>query len=267
MPGILKREFAPISDQAWKQIDEQAAKTIRSTLTCRRVVDFKGPYGWEFGAVNIGRLDVKGKEKSDVYWGTRRVQPIIEVREPFHLKQMELDDFGRGAADVDLDPVIETAIRVATFEDRAVYHGFEPGGIRGIAQATEHKGPGVPKNGNDFPTAVSLAVQMLIEANIEGPYSLVLGREPYFNLLSAGNQGYPPYKIVQEMLQGGEVLMSRALTGGILLSVRGGDFELSVGKDLSVGYADHTRDAVELYIAESFTFRVLEPKAAVVLGA
>jgi uncharacterized linocin/CFP29 family protein len=47
------------------------------------------------------------------------------------------------------------------------------------------------------------------------------------------------------------------------LSTRGGDYELTVGQDFSVGYAAHDREDVELYITESFTFRILEEKAAI----
>jgi uncharacterized linocin/CFP29 family protein len=57
-----------------------------------------------------------------------------------------------------------------------------------------------------------------------------------------------------------------ALQGGaVLLSTRGGDYELTVGQDLSVGYAIHDRADVELFLTESFTFRVLEEKAAIFL--
>jgi uncharacterized linocin/CFP29 family protein len=51
----------------------------------------------------------------------------------------------------------------------------------------------------------------------------------------------------------------------VLLSTRGGDYELTVGQDLSIGYAVHDRENVELYLTESFTFRVLEEKAAIFL--
>ncbi len=47
--------------------------------------------------------------------------------------------------------------------------------------------------------------------------------------------------------------------------MRGGDFELTVGGDWSIGYSDHTADVVRLYLQESFTFRVLSPEAAVPL--
>jgi uncharacterized linocin/CFP29 family protein len=45
--------------------------------------------------------------------------------------------------------------------------------------------------------------------------------------------------------------------------MRGDDFRLTVGEDFSIGYLDHDATTVSLYIEESFTFEVLEPRAAV----
>jgi uncharacterized linocin/CFP29 family protein len=56
---------------------------------------------------------------------------------------------------------------------------------------------------------------------------------------------------------------SPGLDGGVVISLRGGDFVLDSGEDLSIGYLDHTADVVRLYLEESFSFRVLEPDAAV----
>ena len=53
--------------------------------------------------------------------------------------------------------------------------------------------------------------------------------------------------------------------GGVVVSTRGGDFVLDLGQDLSIGYRDHDQAVVRLYVEESFSFRVLEPDAAVVL--
>ncbi len=52
---------------------------------------------------------------------------------------------------------------------------------------------------------------------------------------------------------------------GVVVSLRGGDFILDVGQDTSIGYLDHTADAVRLFFEESFSFRVTEPEAAVLL--
>jgi uncharacterized linocin/CFP29 family protein len=63
----------------------------------------------------------------------------------------------------------------------------------------------------------------------------------------------------------GPLVWAPGIEGGILLSLRGGDFEFDCGQDLSIGYLDHDADVVRLYIEESFSFRVLEPDAAVAL--
>ena len=47
--------------------------------------------------------------------------------------------------------------------------------------------------------------------------------------------------------------------------MRGGDFELDCGQDLSIGYVDHDGHVVRLYIEESFSFRVRDSDAAVTL--
>ncbi len=48
--------------------------------------------------------------------------------------------------------------------------------------------------------------------------------------------------------------------------MRGGDFLFESGEDLSIGYAGHDADAVQLYLEESFSFRVATPEAAVALS-
>ena len=49
------------------------------------------------------------------------------------------------------------------------------------------------------------------------------------------------------------------------LSLRGGDFVFESGQDISIGYLSHDAETVRLYLEESFSFRVLEPDAAVAL--
>ncbi|MEZ4309875.1 MAG: family 1 encapsulin nanocompartment shell protein [Polyangiaceae bacterium] len=65
-----------------------------------------------------------------------------------------------------------------------------------------------------------------------------------------------------EQIVDGPLVWAPVLDGAVFLSTRGGDFELTVGQDLSIGYASYERSRVELYLTESFTFRVLEPAAA-----
>jgi uncharacterized linocin/CFP29 family protein len=85
--------------------------------------------------------------------------------------------------------------------------------------------------------------------------------------MQAGKGGYPPHRIVRNLLGDGRITWSPILDGGVLMSARGGDFQLIVGQDIAIGYAGHDRDKVELYFTESFTFRVIEPAAAIELKA
>ena len=51
----LLREQAPISAQAWAEIDAEAKRTLKTLLAARRLVDFEGPLGWAAAAVPTGR--------------------------------------------------------------------------------------------------------------------------------------------------------------------------------------------------------------------
>jgi len=265
MPDILRREFAPISAVAWQELDSQAADVIRKVLAGRKIADFNGPHGWELGAVNLGRLKIaSGKKAGDVPWGVREVQPLIETRLAFTLKQQEIDDVTRGAADADIDALLDAAAKAARFEDEAIFNGFAAGGIDGIAKSAKVSAPKLPKDTNALPKAAAEVVKKMAAAGVGGPYAMVLNPDLYFDLMHETGQGYPPRRALEDIL-GGEILKSPVLNGGVIVSTRGGDFELTVGKDFSIGYASHNRDEVEFFLTESFTFRVLDPNAAAVL--
>jgi uncharacterized linocin/CFP29 family protein len=101
---------------------------------------------------------------------------------------------------------------------------------------------------------------------VNGPYALVASADAYDEMIETGEDGYPLRKRIEENIINHPIIWAPALkTGALLVTTRGGDFELSVGQDLSVGYTGRERDTVELYITETFTFRVLEDRAAIVV--
>ena len=71
---------------------------------------------------------------------------------------------------------------------------------------------------------------------------------------------------VVRKLVDGPLVWAPAVNGAVVLSLRGGDFELTVGRDLSIGYQSHTDKTVRLYLVESMAFRVLVAEAAVALA-
>lgn len=266
MVDILKRALAPITSEAWAEIDRVAKRTLEPYLSVRRVVDFSGPHGWTMAALNLGRLEVpENHTVGGVTWGTRMVLPLVEVRIPFSLEIFELDNVSRGAQDANLQPLEYAAIQAATFEENAVYRGFEAGGIDGILKVALHESIPLPPDPTHYPETVAQATLALKKAGVEGPYNLVVGQEAYKILRRGIVGGHRLLSVVEDMLLGGGVHWSSALTGGLLLSARGGDFELTVGQDISIGYSSHDRHKVDLFFTESFAFRVLDPAAAVAL--
>ena len=265
---LLKRELAPISGEAWEQIDEEARRVLKLHLAGRKVVDFSGPHGWTLGGVNTGRLvNIEAPAVPEVGHAIRDVRPLIELRSPIVLDILELDYAARGAGDLNLDPVIAAAERVARAEDSAIFHGFKGGNVTGIVEASPHA-PIDVQTKVDWPRVVSAAADKLRLAGVNGPYALVLGSPAFEELMSGGDDGYPLRKRITDSVAQTSLVWAPALKGGaLLISIRGGDYELTVGQDLSVGYASHDRTKVELYLTESFTFRILEDKAAILLRA
>ncbi len=260
---MLKRDHAPITPEAWKQIDEEARRVLQLNLAGRRVVDFDGPHGWQYAAVNTGSLKIKSEGSLGVPWGLREVVPLIEVRVPFELQIMELDNASRGAV-LDLPAVVSAAKKTAHAEDTAIFNGFKAGGFEGIIPSSPHAAITIPNDYADYPSIVGEAVEVLRRAGINGPYALALGPDCYAGLAQAAEDGHPIRERVERFLDGTMVL-APAVDGAVLLSHRGGDYQLSVGQDFSVGYAGHDKDNVYLYLTESFAFRVLDQAAAVYL--
>jgi uncharacterized linocin/CFP29 family protein len=62
------------------------------------------------------------------------------------------------------------------------------------------------------------------------------------------------------------VVWAPAVDGAVVLSQRGGDFELTVGQDFSIGYRSSDATTVDLYLEESVSFRINTPAAAVHLA-
>jgi uncharacterized linocin/CFP29 family protein len=261
----LLRELAPISSEAWKEIDEEATRTLKLLLAARRLVDFRGPKGWHKSAISLGRVKRPdaGLEEG-VEARIRQVQPLTELRKVFELSREELEVAGRGGKDADLDPVRFAARAAAVAEDRAVFQGLGAGGIEGIFEASAQNALTIPQQFEAYPDVVAEAVHRLRTAGVAGPYAIALGPRCYTGLTRSTQRGYPIIDHVRELVDG-PIVWAPAADGALVVSLRGGDFELTVGQDFSIGYLDHTAAAVRLYLQESFTFRVLSPEAAVPL--
>lgn len=261
----LLREQAPISQAAWKEIDAEATRTLKVLLAARQLVDFNGPLGWSTSAVSTGRtVKLSPALQEGVSARIRAVQPLIELRAPFEIAREELESIGRGAKDANLDSVRNASRAAAVAEDRAVFQGYPAAGITGMFEASAEQRLTIPDKFESYPEIVAEATHRLRSAGVNGPYGIALGPRCYTGLTRSTLRGVPIIDHVRQLLDG-PIVWAPAADGAVVLSLRGGDFELTVGQDFSIGYLDHTSTSVLLYIQESVAFRVLSAEAAVPL--
>lgn len=261
---ILRRAASLITPEAWAELDDRAKKVLAANLSARKFVDVEGPKGWSYSAHPTGRLDVAQKQPKDgVQYGMNRVLPLVETRHTFEMDIWELDNISRGAKDPDLSGFEKAAKEIALFEEKAVYKGLAEAGIEGLAAAA--KGRSVKLGGDDaekIVNAVSTAIFKLIGDAVEGPYALVASPKLWKAIYGTASC-YPISKHLGSLVD--KIILS-SQDDSYVVSLRGGDFELVLGQDLSLGFDERNGDKVRLFFTESFTFRVITPEAVVALS-
>ena len=262
----LHRELAPISDAAWASIEQEARRTFEQHVAARRVVDLTGPDGPELASVGTGHLSDVEAPADGVIAQLRTAQQLVQLRVPFTVNRQDVDDVERGAQDSDWQPVKDAAKKIAFAEDRAVFEGYPAAGIAGIRASSSNPALALPGDARDYMNVIARAVSSLRLAGVGGPFSLLLSADVYTMVSETTDHGYPIRNHVARVLDG-EIIWAPAIDGAFLLSVRGGDFELRLGQDLSIGYLTHDAGTVQLYFQESLTFLVYTSEAIVALTA
>jgi uncharacterized linocin/CFP29 family protein len=264
----LYRELAPVSDEAWADLSAEVRRTFIANLAARRAVDVIGPAGADLAAVNTGHLATVDSPGAGVHARLRQAQALVELRAPFDVSRHAVDDVGRGARDADWQPAKEAARRMAFAEDGTVFDGFAAAGVAGIRAASSNPAVALPQEVRDYPNAVAQALTTLRLAGVAGPYVLLLSADAYTAVSETSDHGYPVREHVARVIgDDGEIGWAPALRGGLVLSARGGDFELHLGEDLAIGYLHHDAETVTLYLQETLTFLVQTAEAAVTLTA
>lgn len=261
---MLYRDLAPISEEAWEEIDETAEKVLKSQLTARKVLNVVGPKGADYTVITEGRLaDVQ--TKGNVSYGNYKVRPLTEARIEFSMMRWELDNVIRGAKDVDYEPLEEAAKELARFEEEAVYNGLEEAIISGLSNEAEGETIKLGENPVEVLDAITQGVIKLRDGYAEGPYTLIASPDVYKKLMSK-DTGYPFADKVKKLI-GGDILLNRVIDGAYLLPKDHEDLEFTIGRDFSIGYQAHDIEKVRFFMTESFTFRVLDPAIIVKFDA
>jgi len=256
--------MAPLSNDMWKEIKDQAKSVLTTSRTVRKFSDVDGPYGPDFAAVSTGRFKVpREKWKTGINYGIREVLPLLEVRIPFELDRWELENIDRGAKDPALDNLDEAVKAVVNLEENIIYNGLSNAGIKGLAKSSQYPVENLPDNPSEVLKLIGAQINRLQQNGVEGPYSLVLEESYWLDLVNLTG-GYPIIQQLKDLLEG-QIIVNNNFNKSFLVSKRGGDYEMTIGQDTTIGYDAHDKRKINLFLTESFTFRVLSPEAVVVL--
>ncbi|HEV2309304.1 MAG TPA: family 1 encapsulin nanocompartment shell protein [Acidimicrobiia bacterium] len=262
----LFRELAPISEAAWTEIETEARRSLENFLGARKLVDFTGPHGWEASALSLGTIQAMPSGPVEgVDSARRQLQPYIELRARFALDRSELDAVDRGHTSPDLTAVTDAARKIALAEDHVVFRGYEGSGATGLVEASPHPAVELGDRFGEYPRWVAMAVARLRDAGVEGPYGAALGPRCYAGILETTEDGGYPVLERLRLILDGPVVSAPAVDGAVVLSLRGEDFELSCGEDVSIGFDRADAGQVFLYLEESLAFHAHSPEAAVPL--
>lgn len=261
----LRRDSAPLSPRAWKELDEAVAQAARHLLAGRRIARFDGPRGWDHVATRLGTMTPCATQEGRAVVCMPEMALLAEIRADFSLSWTAIEVFERGAPALDTAPAEAAAREVALAEDRIVLHGDPVG--HGFLSADGSPSVTVQdwsKHGQGL-NDVLRAVEALDGLGINGPYELVLSPARYYAFLQSGEDGgYPTSQHLSTVIAA--VHRSTVLRqAGALFSTRGDDFVITVGGDLSVGYRGHDPAGVHLFCVETVASQVVTPPAVCLL--
>jgi uncharacterized linocin/CFP29 family protein len=262
----LLRELAPISSTAWDTVEDECRSRLATYLAARKLVDFVGPHGWTHSSTNLGRSVGVDGSGDGVETRQRQVLPLLELRVPFEITRRQLDDIDRGAQDVDFGGLDDAVRRLGVAENTVVFKGDAGTGTTGVARSSSHAPIALADDFDRYPTLVAKAVDVLRESGIGAPYGLAIAPAGYTGIVERTEHGGFPLLDHLHQILGGPVVWAPGIEGAMVMSLRGGDFVLDVGQDISIGYLTHSAETVGLYLEESFSFRVIEPDAAIALA-
>lgn len=260
--NFLERELAPISDRAWKAIDQRAKEVLTSILSVRKFARLNGPYGFDYKAVNVGRVSLH--KKADVSYGVNQMLPLVELRMNFNMNRWELDNINRGALDIDYSSLEDALYKTVQFAETSIYDGLDDACILGLINSSAHPHMVLGTTSEEVLANITRGVLKLRDSYSGiGPCTLVVSEDIFTKLNSMG-QGYDFINKIKEILGGGKIVSSKFLDRAILVPFDNENIELTIGQEYSIGYQEHDEKEVKLYITLTFTFRVTDKTLVIV---
>jgi uncharacterized linocin/CFP29 family protein len=256
---------SPLSGAIWAALTDAMVASARHVLAARRVATFDGPKGWDHVASQLGVVTMCATREGLAAVCLPDVALLAEIRADFQLLWAAVRAFERGAPALETSEAEKAAREVALAEDRIAVYGDPVGHGFLTSPDSPRVGRGDWAKPGEAVRDLLRAVEALDGQGVAGPYEAVLPSSAYYAYLQATAAGGEPARSVLEGVLAGAHRSEVIRGGGAVFSTRGGDFILTVGGDLALGYAYHDRDAVHLFCAETMTPRLVTPTAVCLL--
>ena len=263
----LLRDLAPLTAEAWEVVDAEARTRLTELLAARKLVDFAGPHGWQRSAIELGSVDVIDAPGAALAAKQRRVQPLVELRASFTVPRSTLDDIARGRPDPDLDTLADAVRAIAAGGEHCrvprLRGGWHRRPDRGVVAKPDHARRRLRRLSHVGRQGDQRVAHC---AGIVGPFGLAIGPDGYTGIVeTAENGGYPLIRhLHRDPGRPTRLVARRDRSRADQHPRRRLPVRLRPGPvDRLPAATTPTRS--QLYLEESFTFRVLEPDAAVAL--
>ena len=236
----LYRDLAPITEAAWEEIELEATRTFKRHIAGRRVVDVSEPGGPITAAVSTGRLlDVKPHPPTAWLPNCGRANPLsgLGFRLPCRATRSTTSSAVRRTPTGTRSKPRPRSWRSSRIVPSS--RATPPRRSTAFVAAAPTRRWRCPRIPATCPTSISQALTALRLAGVDGPYSVLLSADVYTGVSETTEHGYPIREHLNRLVDG-DIIWAPAIDGAMVLTTRGGDFDLQLGTDVAIGYRPTT---------------------------
>ncbi len=259
---ILNHSTIPFGMAVWSTIESELSNYLTKRLTLRSVVDFRGEYTFETDAIATKNLtSLRSGEGLKI--AVREPIRMMEIKKTFMLPHSVIEDIKRNKPDFDNKALMDAANSFAKIENQIILHGQSEANITGIL--SDIRDILEAKEGVGLLGAVATSLGLFNANFIDGPFKLVISSGTMAMLQTQSYDGMSLKSKLDEILGAGAIVVNQEMGNdrALVVSQRGGDFELYSGLDVALGFEKETDEGVELFLIQTFAFRAITPQAAV----
>ena len=263
---FLNRVNAPFGNGVWSEIDSTLNEFLSKRLNIRGIVDFNENYDYNDDAISTKAINEVSNKKG-LSISTREPIKMAEIKKVFSIPKSVIEDIKRGIEDYDDSSLANAANEFATVENDMILNGLKEANIQGIISNKEVPSLDVSST-KEILSGVAQSLGVFNKNFVDGNFKLIISNNTLASLYTQFFDGISVKTKIDDILGQGNIVVNKDIGDkkALLVSQRGGDFELFSGLDVSLGFEKETKDDIELFLIQTSAFRITGPEGAVLLN-